>query len=220
MSNSIVNNNSPAGHWRRFVEGGFFFYPLLMHWLIVRDMHAAALIGLTAVSLAACVLLWWESRAGFQSAVYAFMALAAVSALWMGRAWALYLPPVVFNLMFAVAFGRTLRSREQPIIERFMQLHHNDGIPPAIRRYARQLTWIWTIFFISMAAVACVLARYASMEAWSIFANVINYALILVLFAAQFVYGALRHRMPAVSEIVPIALKVARRAARGATVGR
>jgi uncharacterized membrane protein len=102
------------------------------------------------------------------------------------------------------------------MIERFMRLHHGDQMPPALIRYARQLTYIWTACCGAMAVTAAVLAIFTSLEAWSLFANVIAYAIIGVLFLGQFIYGYYRFRALTPTQIMPTAARMARRAASGA----
>jgi uncharacterized membrane protein len=197
--------------WRRLLGGSFFLYPPLMHLLIVRGMVVAALAGLVLVCVGAVAAQVLERRAGFAHTLpYAIIAAAALVSLAGGRTTALYLPPIVFNVALALVFGRTLRAEATPLIERFMRLHQGEEVPAAMLRYARQLTRAWTVFFVAMALTAVVLAAFASLEAWSLFANVVNYLLVAALFVAQFVYGAVRFRSPRLGEIVPTVVRVAR----------
>jgi uncharacterized membrane protein len=190
-----------------------------MHWLIVRGMFTPALAGLALVCLVSCVLLAFDRRGWFEVSAYGLIALTALVGLWSGRTFALYLPPVVLNLLFALAFSRTLRAGATPLIERSMRLHHGDNLSPAAVRYGRQLTWVWTIFFVASALLATLLAVFAPLEVWSLFANFLNYLLVAVLFVGQFVYGYLRHGTMRPTQILPMALRVARRGA-GTSVRR
>ncbi len=205
---------------RQVLSNSVFLYPLLMHVLIERGMIAAALIGLAVVSLIACAPFVFERRGGFRAALFGFIALAALAGLAGGQAFALYLPPVIFNLVLALVFGRTLRTGAVPLIERFMRFYHGDSMSPALVRYAHHLTWLWVILFLVMALVATWLATFASLQAWSLFANVISYLLVLGLFLGQFVYGYARYRTPLLRDIIPTALRIARRAASNASIGR
>jgi uncharacterized membrane protein len=201
-------------HWRRWLGGSFFFFPPVMHLLIVRGMIAAALIGLALVSLAALAAHLSGERGRFWEAIpYGLVGLAALASLAGGRALALYLPPIVFNLALALAFGRTLRAGATPLIERYMRAHHGEDLSPALARYGRQLTWAWAIFFVSMALTAVTIALFAPLETWSLFANVVNYLLVAALFVAQFVYGYLRHRTPRLEHLLPTVVQAARRTA-------
>jgi len=198
--------------WRSLLGTSVFLYPLAMHWFIVRNMIDAALFGLLAVSTAACVAQWLD-RDGLRRGAwpYLLVASAALAGLGGGEDFALYLPPVIFNLLLAGVFGRTLRRGETSLIERFMRLYHRHH-GPFLSTLGRQLTWVWTLFFVSCAAVGALLAVFAARETWSLFANCINYLLVLVLFLGQFVYAYVRYRALPLPEIVPTALRVVRRA--------
>ncbi len=206
--------------WRRVVTVGILSCPLLIHLLIVRGMVAAALTGLAVVSSVAFTVSLLAGRGAFQTACYGLMAVMAWVGVGNGNAFALYCPSVLYNLVFALAFGRTLRAGATPMIERFMRFHRGENIPPALSHYGRQLTYVWTIFFLTMALVAVLLAVFASLEAWSLFANVVNYGLIVGLFLGQFVYAFLRFRTPRPQEVVAIVWRMVRRAAGYAPVGR
>jgi uncharacterized membrane protein len=216
MSNNTANTDGALAVRRRRVLGSaVLLYPLLMHFLIVHGMHGAALLGLMAISLTAAAFALLDEKQRLQALPYLLIAMAAGVGLAAGNAFALYLPSIVFNLVFAGAFARTLRMGDVPMIERFMRLHHGDQMSPELVRFARQLTYVWAAFCAAMAAVSAALVVFTSLETWSLFANVINYALIAVLFIGQFVYGYLRHRAIAPTQIVPTAARMARRAASG-----
>ena len=59
----------------------------------------------------------------------------------------------------AVFFGRTLRSDQTPLIERFARVS-NPAMSPEFCTYTRRLTGIWCAYFIC-AAVASGFANYA-----------------------------------------------------------
>lgn len=220
MSNSTANTDGTLRRWRGALGSCVLLYPLVMHLLIVYDMLAIALLGLTLMSLIAAVPALLDSRNRWQALPYVFIALAAFVALMSGTDFALYFPSVVFNLVFAVAFGRTLRAGETPMIERFMHLHHSEKMHPGLVRYARQLTYMWAVCCATMALTAALLGIFTSLETWSLFANVINYAVIVVLFIGQFVVGYIRYRVLTPTQIVSTAARVARRAASGAPGNR
>lgn len=215
MSSSTGSTDRDAGgrRWRRILGNSVFFYPLLMHWLIVRGMFAHALAGLAMVCLVSSVLLAFERRSWLEVSAYGLIAATALVGLRSGQTFALYLPPVVLNLLFALAFSRTLRAGAMPLIERSMRLHHDDNLSAAAIRYGRQLTWIWIGFFVASALLATLLAVFAPLEVWSLFANFLNYLLVAVLFIGQFVYGYLRHDTMRLAQVLPMALRVARRGA-------
>ncbi|HKQ30129.1 MAG TPA: hypothetical protein VJS66_02490 [Burkholderiales bacterium] len=222
MSNSIASTDGAYAlqRWRRVFGVGVVLYPLAMHVLIVYGQLSMALFGLALVSLIAGVFALSDSRGKLQALSYALIAVAAAVGLVSGRDFAFYLPSIVFNLFFASVFALTLRSGETPMVERFMRVHHGEDMVPELVRFARHLTCLWAVFCIVMSITSAVLAVFASLEAWSLFANVINYALIVLLFIGQFVYGFLRHRALTPTEIVPTAARTAARMARRAASHR
>jgi len=117
----------------------------------------------------------------------------------------LFLPPILVNGFMAWIFGHTLRPGQRPLIERIIRALHggHDDIDATIVGYARRLTIAWTALFIALATVNFVLAALATpgglllatgitppitvpLEAWSLFANVINYLIVGAMFAVEF----------------------------------
>ena len=218
-SNSASTERAGAPRWQRVLGNSVLLYPLLMHFLIIHGHLAAALIGLAAMGLVAAGAALQQPQGRWQALLYAAIAVAALVNLGAGSELALYLPPVAFNLLFAAVFARTLRAGAVPMVERFMRLHHGEDMTPALHRYARRLTIAWTVLFVAGALTAVLLAMFASLESWSLFANVINYLLIVLLFIGQFVFGYFRYRALRARQILPTVVRMARRAARSGSFG-
>lgn len=179
--------------------GSFLLYPVLVHTFVVKDAPEAALRTLLGVALVMAVLHVWlgeRSRRWVWTGLYALLAGAAVVNLWFGGHIALFLPPLVFNLALAIAFASTLRAGAVPLVEPFMRKYRGASVTPAQVRLARALTWAWTVFFFAMAACAAYLAAFASLEAWSLFANLLNYLFVGLMFVGQFIYSWLLHGPP------------------------
>lgn len=177
--------------------GSFVLYPILIHVLIMRRASASAvavLVAVSAVLMTAHLLAPAPGRGVFWAGAYGLLATVGVVSLAGNNVYALFLPHLFINLTLAASFGATLQGRATPIIERFMRLIHRDHLPPALARYARRLTLVWTVFFSAMALTGLALARYSSLEAWSLFTNVINYLLVAALFVLQFLYSYVRYR--------------------------
>lgn len=179
--------------------GSLALYPILVHTFIVKDAPVAALRTLLAVALLMIVLHWWlgdRSRRWVWTGLYALLAVAALANLRFGGHIALFLPPLVFNLALAVAFASTLRAGAVPLVEPFMRKYRGNTVTDAHVRQARGLTWAWTVFFVTMALCAGYLAVFAPLEAWSLFANFLNYLFVGLMFIGQFVWSWLRHGSP------------------------
>lgn len=89
------------------------------------------------------------------------LTLAGMAWLWMdgmvGRL--LECVPIAVNVMLALLFGRSLRHGSMPLIARFIEaVEGRDRLQaPGLARYARQLTWFWTLLLASQALVLSVL---------------------------------------------------------------
>lgn len=150
--------------------------------------------------LVAAALLLWGFRLKGERQIFSFgwhwislsVAIVGVVSLYRHDMYALYLPPIIYNSIFAAIFGLTLTSNSSPLIERMMQRQHED-ISIELKRYAVRLTWIWFLFFVAMSITAILLAIFASPKVWSLFANILNYLLVIVLFLGQFIYAYFRY---------------------------
>jgi uncharacterized membrane protein len=177
--------------------------------------HLAALSGrpaLTAASVGVLVMLillpplrrgrLW-AWAAFVAAIVGLYALSGSSA----AALPLFVPPVAINAFMAWAFGHTLLDGRVPLIERIVRALHEPGedLDPAIARYARRLTGTWTALFIVLTIVNLALALCATpgglllaaavqppvtvpLASWSLFANVLNYVFVGILFVLEYAW--------------------------------
>jgi uncharacterized membrane protein len=173
-------------------------YPLLVHVFVVQGSAQAALLLLIATSSGFFLLqlaLRQHGGSPLLLALYGLLAGAAVLSLALGRLYALFFPPVIFNLAFAVLFGLTLRAGQTSLIERFMRLQYREHMTPALARYGRQLTWLWLGVFVFIATTSVALAVWAPLTVWSYFANILGYLIVGALFVGQFVYSHLRFRV-------------------------
>jgi uncharacterized membrane protein len=53
------------------------------------------------------------------------------------------------------------------------------------RRYTRQITLAWALFFLANATLSALLYALAPLEAWSVYANLLTAPLVGVMFAAE-----------------------------------
>jgi uncharacterized membrane protein len=188
-------------------------YPLLAHLAVVRGSEP--LLALSLAVLALAVLLPGLARG--RAAAIAGAAVIAVLLAGLARsslAWLpLYAPSVITDLVAAALFARTLSPGHVPLIERFVRLMHAPGEPidPAVQAYARRLTLGWALLFALLALASLLLALCATpngillllgvqppvsvpQEAWSLFANVLEYALVAGFFVIE--YAIRRRRFP------------------------
>ena len=174
-----------------FLMLGLIVYPLAVHGLVLLGAPWIAVIGLVVtslVSLLALVFVQGANRRYSWLALYVLLAALGVVNAMTDSIYALFLPPVIINLGLMLFFGATLQPGETPLIERLMRLEHTRRPAPELQRFARRLTWIWTLYFGVVAAVSLLLAWRAPLEVWSLFTNVLNFVFVGTLFAAQFLY--------------------------------
>jgi uncharacterized membrane protein len=166
------------------------------------SLHAAILFAappwparVNAAALALGALLWALSAAR----AVALLAAAAIAVLLLAAVLSapqilLFAPPVVINAALAAFFGASLRSGREPVISIFARLEQGADLPPDLARHARRVTWLWTLLLAAMAGLALALALWAPLEIWSLFSNVVIYALIAALFVGEYLYRRVRFR--------------------------
>lgn len=179
---------------------GLVLYPLAVHVLVMLGVPWIAVLALVVTCLAYLLL---NGRRGAQRtligwlSVYGLLAAAGLASLWSDSVYALYLPPVLINLGLMVFFAFSLRSGSLPLVERLIQLSQprvTDPLPTDIVRSARRMTWGWVVFFAGTIVVSLALAAFGSLATWSLFTNVIYFALLGLVIVLQHIYRLLRFR--------------------------
>jgi len=188
-------------------------YPLLAHAAVM--LRSAPLILASVTVLAAAMILpglregrpiAWLAAAGSAAGIFALAQLHAVALV-------LYAPPVMINAYLAWLFGHTLMPGRTPLIERLVRQLHGpeEQLDDDIPVYAARLTAAWTFLFSLLGLVNLALAVLASpgglllaagvqpaltipRETWSLFANVLNYLIVVCFFLGE--YGYRRRRFP------------------------
>ena len=122
----------------------------------------------------------------------------------------LMLPPVLFNLAVGLYFARSLAPGRMPLIERIVRaLNHGEVHHPEVPAYARTWTRAWATILLTLAAINAALALLAEpkglllglglspplsvpLEVWSLFANLLNYLIVAVVFVGEYLYRSRR----------------------------
>ena len=60
--------------------------------------------------------------------------------------------------------------------------------------YTRRLTRAWCVFFFAQIAISAALFTLATLDSWSLFVNVLSFPLVVLMFAAEYLYRVTRHR--------------------------
>ena len=183
-------------------------YPLLAHWASVDGSGVVALAALA--DLAVIVLL--APLAHPRSWAWALLALL-IAGLWALHdsavpALLLLAPPMVFTALLSWWFGRSLRTGRVPLISRIVAGLEGcvpGALKPELKTYTRRLTLLWTLLLAGLALANGVLALIAvpdgalarlghpplvtvSQDAWSWFANLLNYGIVGGFFVGEYLY--------------------------------
>lgn len=161
-------------------------YPLWAHLVTAFGRPELTLAGLAALLLLVGLL----RAGGGRLSRPTVLAVAVVTGLAVhdastGIPMGLYLPPVLIPAGLCLFFGRSLLSGGTPVIVAFVRdIMHDHS--EAKRRYATGLTALWAAVFAALAVEAAALALLAPLPVWSFVIHVVNPALVLALFAAEF----------------------------------
>lgn len=150
--------------------------------------HGATALGLSPLALAVALVVWRLPHPAAQAG--GFLAMAG------GIAWAwpllrqnvhtlYFLQHAGTNLALAVLFGRTLLGQGEPLVTRMARIVHQGVLSPAQLRHTRHSTVAWTCFFLANAVISAGLYGFAPLAAWSTFANLLAFPLLVAMFAAE-----------------------------------
>ena len=184
-------------------------FPVLAHASAVTASLALATIAVACLLILVCLPL----RTRPMPALFVLAAGAALLALLHASGHAhlpLMLPPVLFNLAVGLYFARSLAPGRMPLIERIVRaLNEGQVHDPEVPAYARAWTRAWAGILLTLAAINAVLALLAEpkglllsfglappvsvpLELWSLFANLLNYLIVAVVFVGEYLYRSRR----------------------------
>ena len=167
-------------------------YPLAVHFALLSSKTQWALWLLVAVSLSQLLTLLRASGSARWMALAPALVLAlCVIGLLQGSLLALYLPPIFISGGLLWLFASTLRAGREPLITTFARVVFQESDPQQLL-YTRRVTQLWSLFFLAMLLETVLLSLFAPLELWSLFANVLNYLFIALLFVVEFSYRRLR----------------------------
>lgn len=165
-------------------------YPVLAHLAAADpnpDLFDVA-VAITPMSVLALVLAWRSPQRPW----LLLLCLAVAAALYSVSGWLLLhfnwvflLEHVGVQAMLALAFGRSLRAGQIPMVSRFAATVHGE-LSAAQVRYTRQVTWAWTLYFAGISSLSLLLFWLAPISVWSTFALLLNLPLLIAMFAAEY----------------------------------
>ena len=114
--------------------------------------------------------------------IVAVVGVVMATLIW-GNQLALKFYPVMMNLGFLIFFVSSLFSPTS-LVERMARLQDPD-LPPHAIVYTRNVTIVWSIFFLLNGSIALFTALFASEKIWMLYNGFIAYILIGVLAASE-----------------------------------
>lgn len=103
------------------------------------------------------------------------------------RQYLLFLPPILMLLSLFILFAQSLLTGHTPLITRYASIL-GDSLNERHLRYNRNLTSVWSVFFLLMTITSILLAIFTSLEIWSFFTYVLSYLLLGCFFIIEFMF--------------------------------
>ena len=126
------------------------------------------------------------------TATMTILGLAWVNMFGLPSAIIFGLPHLVTNLFLMWLFARTLKDGREPLITSIARRVHGS-LKADIEIYTRRVTYAWSLFFLLQVVLSVGLYIFASLAAWSMFINILNAPLILLMFVCEYSYRILRY---------------------------
>ncbi|MBL4692742.1 MAG: hypothetical protein JKY92_05375 [Magnetovibrio sp.] len=188
-----------VGLYKTFKIGGRITCVAALHATIILGYPEfapmALAIGMGLILFAAVV--WRDTRGEIITLSISFILFSSLSYIaLMGDALAtriVVLPPLFINAWLAYFFGRTLFLGRDPLISHFSRISRGE-IPKPLILYTRNVTWVWTSYFIFFTTIALFSAIYMSMESWTWLVNVGGPCSAVVLFLGEHAYRGVKYR--------------------------
>ncbi|MCP4446855.1 MAG: hypothetical protein GY811_16125 [Myxococcales bacterium] len=111
--------------------------------------------------------------------------LATLSASLNNATFILFTPALV-NVSLLLTFALTLRKNATPLIERFARMQHDD-LSEGEQRWCRNLTLVWSGFFVANGLAIVALALLAPLSWWALYTGALSYGLVGLLGAGEYI---------------------------------
>ena len=167
-------------------------FPIVVHagLLMGQSTFTPVLSALQLLGIAVFVLLLFAAR-------HRWLATAAVVGLGWLALWARStqlgavaaagaVHALVYTALLAV-FGATLLPGREALVTTLARKMHAT-VPDDMAAYTRGVTWAWTGFFAAQLAASLALLLFAPLVTWSLFINVLNFPILVLMFVAESCY--------------------------------
>lgn len=173
-------------------------YPFLTHAALIAPSRwtrvAAVLISVQVLLMGAFFVLRSTSKHRWPLALLGVLVLAAS---WQSAHESLLavsgVPHALINAGLLIFFGASLLPGRQALITA-LALRIDPHLPEPMIRYSRRVTIAWTIFFAAQLVISLALFVLAPLAVWSLFVNVLNGPLIVMMFLCEYGYRHLHFR--------------------------
>lgn len=171
---------------------GIACYAVLIHYFTTHFQQGslAALLPLAPLALGVGAIAWRSRRRLLLMGIGVVLA----AALWFfpvdfivgANVLYVYLAEHVgINGLLGWVFGRSLFAGREALCTHLAGMVHGS-LPLEVIAYTRAVTWAWTGLFAGIVVVSLGLFFFASIDAWSVFANVLNTPLVLLMFVVEY----------------------------------
>ena len=92
------------------------------------------------------------------------------------------------HLCLAGWFAATLGARRGPALITRLATRIHGPLPEPIQRYTRQVTLLWTSYFLGMALLSTVLFLTAPLATWSVLANLVTMPVVVAIFVGEYLW--------------------------------
>ncbi|MFZ2971921.1 MAG: hypothetical protein WA049_04720 [Ferribacterium limneticum] len=151
----------------------------------------SVLLGVAPIGAALGLLLWRSS--------HVLLTGAGIVAMLGGLAWywptlrenialLFFIQHLGTNLALGALFGRSLLGDGEALITQLARAVHEANLSELKRRYTRQATLAWTLFFLGNALISAVLWLLAPHTVWSIYANLLSAPLLGAMFIGEHIW--------------------------------
>jgi uncharacterized membrane protein len=148
----------------------------------------SALVAVIPMTGLAFVMAWRSSHRAILLALW----LAACAGLYgisgslvTHYHWVFLLDHLGVYTLLCVAFGKSLRAGQTPMVTGFARLVHGT-MSPALSTYTRSVTWAWTLYFGSVAVLSLLLFWLAPIAVWSAFAILLGLPMLALMFVGEY----------------------------------
>jgi uncharacterized membrane protein len=153
----------------------------------------SVLLGVAPI-VTALGLLFWRNRHPLLTSCVMLAMLGGIAWLWPtlreNIALLFFIQHLGTNLALATLFGRSLIGGGEALITQLAKAVHQSELSERKYLHTRKATLVWTLFFLSNAAISAILWLFAPPAVWSVFANLLSTPLLAAMFIGEHIWRA------------------------------